>query len=78
MDIEGAEADTLIGAQKIIKDTSPLVAASVYHRFDDLWRIPWLLHTYSDQYRFFLRSYAKAGWELVVYAVPKKRLLVNI
>jgi FkbM family methyltransferase len=74
MDIEGAELDALIGAEKTICQRMPVLAICVYHRYDDLWRIPSYLHSLSDEYSIFLRPHEIENWQLVCYAVPKKRL----
>ena len=75
MDIEGSEIDALLGAQNIIKKYLPILAISAYHRSDHLWRIPALINSYSDQYRFFLRPHHLEVWDLVCYAIPLGRLL---
>ncbi len=74
MDIEGAEYDSLQGARQMLKRTSAVWAICLYHRQDDLWRIPLLINSLSDGYRLFLRRYAEECWELVCYAVPMERL----
>jgi FkbM family methyltransferase len=78
MDIEGAEMDALIGARGSIKKTLPVLAICVYHQPDHLWRIPLLIWSFSDQYRFFLRPHNEEGWDLVCYAVPVNRLKVEL
>ncbi|MCX6006832.1 MAG: FkbM family methyltransferase, partial [Chloroflexi bacterium] len=57
MDIEGAEYDALLGARRSIENALPILAICVYHQPDHLWRIPLLIQSFSDQYRFFLRPY---------------------
>lgn len=74
MDIEGAEPETLQGARRIIKKYSPTLSLSVYHRFDHLWQLPLIVKSIYGGYKFFLRTHAKACWDLVCYAVPKDRL----
>ena len=54
MDIEGAEADAIAGARRLIQDRLPLLAISVYHKQNDLWRIPLLIRSLSADYRLFL------------------------
>jgi FkbM family methyltransferase len=76
MDIEGAELDTLLGARKIIEKTRPVLGVCVYHRQDHIWRIPLLIQSFSDNYKFFLRPYDEEEWELVCYAVPVERLKI--
>lgn len=73
MDIEGAEADALAGARRIIQTHSPILAISVYHKQDDLWRLPLLIRSLSDVYRLYLRPYDEL-FDLVCYAVPSARL----
>ncbi|MDD5169363.1 MAG: FkbM family methyltransferase [Syntrophales bacterium] len=72
MDIEGAEFDALIGGRKVIEDTHPALAISVYHKQDHLWRIPLLIQSYSEHYRFFLRPHGEEGWDTICYAIPDK------
>ncbi len=77
MDIEGSELDALIGAQNTIKKNLPVLAICSYHRQDHLWRIPALIHSYADEYRFFLRPHLLEVWDLVCYAIPINRLIIK-
>lgn len=74
MDIEGSEMDALAGARKIIGRDSPVLAICVYHKQDDVRRVPLLMSQMFDEYRFFLRPHEVEGWDLVCYAVPARRL----
>lgn len=74
MDIEGAEMDALVGAHDTISSKLPILAICLYHRFDDLWRIPLFINSLTDAYRLFLRPHEIEGWQLVCYAIPKSRL----
>jgi len=74
MDIEGAEPDALEGASDIIKDKTPVLAVSVYHQIDHLWRILSLINNIKDGYAFFFRPHAAGGWDYILYAVPQERL----
>jgi FkbM family methyltransferase len=76
MDIEGAELDALRGAQETLPQLSPALAICVYHRYDDLWRIPAYISSITDEYSMFLRPHEIEGWQLVCYAIPKKRLAI--
>ncbi len=71
MDIEGAEKEAIIGAKKIIKDESPILAISLYHKPQDLWELPLLINEINPNYDMFLRIYGSMGLELVLYCVPK-------
>jgi len=75
LDVEGDESEALIGAQRIIGKKSPILAVCIYHRLDDLWRIPLLIQSFFTGYRYFLRAHNEEGWELVCYAVPNSRVL---
>jgi FkbM family methyltransferase len=68
-DIEGGEYEALLGASKFIASQKPTIAVCVYHRPDDLWRLPCLLQSLNPAYRFHLRAHDHEGWETVLYAV---------
>ncbi|MGB8013050.1 MAG: FkbM family methyltransferase [Terriglobales bacterium] len=74
MDIEGAELDALEGARRSIQTHRPILSICVYHKQDDLWRIPLFIHALVEDYRLFLRPHYGDGWDLVCYAVPANRL----
>jgi hypothetical protein len=73
MDIEGAEMDALRGARETIQKHKPILSICVYHRQDDLWRVPLLIESMAEGYRFYLRPHDVDGWQLVCYAVPEGR-----
>jgi len=75
IDVEGAEPEVLRGAARILRERRPVVAACLYHRQEDLWRIPRLLRDLSPDHRLYLRRYSDECWELVCYAVPDERLV---
>ena len=54
-DIEGFEQEALLGARGHIVNEHPRLLISVYHGNDDLWQIPRLIHSFSSDYRFYLR-----------------------
>lgn len=74
MDIEGAETDALLGARETIRKAQPVLAICVYHRQNDLWRIPLLMRELMPGAAIFLRSYFLDGLDTVCYAVPRNRL----
>lgn len=73
LDIEGAEMDALKGAAGLIRQHKPMLAVSVYHQQDHLWRIPLYLKTLFPGYQFFLRPHNEEAWDLVCYAIPVER-----
>lgn len=68
MDIEGAEMEALLGAQRTIREARPDLAICAYHRPDHLWSVPLLLDGWGLGYRMTLRVHCHAGFELVLYA----------
>lgn len=78
MDVEGHEPEALAGAKMLIEHHSPILAISVYHKYNHLWQLPLYMRSLSDNYRFFLRAHRAAAWDLVCYAVPIDRLDHNI
>ena len=57
MDIEGSEHEALRGAYHIIAQDKPKLAISVYHKYGDIWEIPYyIINNYQGQYRIYLRQ----------------------
>ena len=69
MDIEGSEIEALYGIKDIIKKYKPKLAICVYHKSDDLWRIPLILKRWVPEYHLYLRHYFPNQYETVCYAV---------
>lgn len=69
LDIEGAEYDAISGAKQIIQKYKPKMAVCVYHKVDDLWKLPSLILQYNPDYKFYLRHYSVNSWETVLYAL---------
>jgi FkbM family methyltransferase len=72
MDIEGAEYEALLGARALIQRDRPGLAICVYHRPSHLWQIPLLIQSWDLGYRFWLRSHAHSGYEMVLYAQAER------
>jgi hypothetical protein len=75
MDIEGAEGEALEGSRDLISKHHPILSICLYHRQNDLWRIPLRIHSMYPGYRHFLRAHEGDGWQTVGYAIPPGRLL---
>lgn len=73
LDIEGSEKEALRGAKKTIKKDRPILAVCAYHRIEDLWEIPLLIHNIVPDYKFYLRRYDDMAWDGVCYGVPNER-----
>ena len=71
--LEGAELPALHGARETIAKYRPIIAATVYHNADGIWRTPdWLMSNLPD-YRFLFRNHCWCGAGAVVYAIPNER-----
>ena len=74
MDIEGAELPALYGAERVLNESRPVLAISIYHSFDDVVDIPLYLMQKMDKYKFFLRHHSYTWGETVLYGIPQERL----
>lgn len=68
MDIEGSEYEALVGAEETIKKWTPRLAISIYHRPEDILKIPEYLHQLCPEYKFAIRHYTNYLWDTVLYA----------
>jgi len=75
LDVEGAEVEVLAGGAETITRARPIVACALYHRCDDLWRIPLALHAMLPGHRFFVRGHAEECWDAAAYAIPSERAM---
>lgn len=72
MDIEGAEYKALLGAVDTIQKFKPRLMISVYHKQDDLIKIPLLIKSLNYDYEFYLRHYRSMSvQETVLYAIDR-------
>ncbi len=70
MDVEGAEAETLLGMQKTLNTFHPKLCISVYHKPEDMITLPLLLEQLCPGYRMYLRrNRSLPAWEILLYAV---------
>lgn len=71
--LEGGELAALKGARDTLRRHRPIVAATVYHNSDGIWKTPlWLMQELPD-YKFLFRLDAWCGTGAVVYAIPNER-----
>lgn len=79
MDLEGSEIPVLMGATGLISRSTPVLAIAAYHKYDDLYSIPKLIHSINKNYKFFLRKYIgyspNAFNEFIIYCVPEFRTI---
>ena len=69
-DVEGSEAAALMGSTVLIKTYRPALLVSLYHRSEDLFALPLLVHDLNPDYRFYLRRMAGIpAWDINLYCV---------
>lgn len=69
-DIEGSEADALLGAKKLIARCRPVITMAMYHRPGDMWELPLLVNQLAGDYKFYIRQHDNNSFEAVFYAIP--------
>ena len=71
-DVEGLEYEALLGSQKIIRNDSPDLLVSMYHKSEDMYALPLLVKKLNPSYKLYLRRlpYIPA-WDLNLYATTK-------
>ncbi|MCM1541796.1 MAG: FkbM family methyltransferase [Blautia sp.] len=69
MDIEGAEMEALTGACRTIQENKPKLAICIYHKYEDLYRIPMYVKSLVPEYRIYIRHYSDTPSETVMYAI---------
>ena len=69
-DVEGLEYDALMGSKRIIANHSPDMLVSMYHKSEDMFLLPTLVHKLNPEYKLYLRRlpYIPA-WDLNLYAI---------
>lgn len=68
MDIEGAELNALVGAKETIKKYKPKLAICIYHKYDDLWKIPFYVKELVPEYKLYIRHHSLGCFDTVLYA----------
>ncbi len=69
-DVEGAEHEAILGSRTLIDRDHPALLISAYHRSEDIFALPLLLHFLAPSYRLFLRrAPGIPAWDINLYAV---------
>lgn len=68
-DVEGSEREALLGSAETVKRCEPRLMVSLYHRNEDLFALPLLLHRLFPAYRgFYLRRRGGVpAWDINLY-----------
>ena len=68
MDIEGAEPEAIIGAEKILLSQKPKLALSAYHRPEHIFELILYLNSLNCGYKFWLGHHRENMWSTILYA----------
>ena len=70
MDVEGAETEAIIGAAKTIRRCKPKLAISAYHKHSDIYKLPILIKSLNNDYKFYIRHFGYTLFDMVLFAIP--------
>lgn len=69
-DVEGSEYEALIGSEKTIKLYKPKLCVSIYHRSEDMFKLPLLVHSLNPDYKLYIRRFMSIpAWDLNLYSI---------
>lgn len=71
--LEGGELNALRGGLATLRRQRPILAITVYHHPDGLWRTAAFLNEALTGYRLLMRMHGWCGTGAVVYAIPDER-----
>ena len=68
-DVEGSERHALEGSRETISRFAPDLLVSMYHRSEDVFELPIMIHEMNPQYKLYLRRFSYLpAWDLNLYA----------
>ena len=71
-DVEGAEAEAIVGSDNVIKRNMPALLISAYHRSEDLFKLPLLIKRKYPEYALYIRrTMCLPAWEIALIAVKR-------
>ena len=70
MDVEGAEREAIAGAAQTIRQYRPKLNLAAYHKSEDFFQLPLLIHALCPDYQLYLRHHPYVpAWDTNLYAV---------
>lgn len=70
MDVEGAEYMALKGAEHTLKRDCPKLNIAAYHRSEDIFTLPLMIHDLNPKYKIYIRQHPYIpAWDMNIYAV---------
>lgn len=72
IDVEGAEENAILGAKETITNYSPKLNIALYHRNEDMFKIPLLINSINKKYKLYMRHNPYIpDWDTNLFAVCK-------
>ncbi len=69
IDVEGAEEQALLGGRTVLQRDKPKLNLALYHRSEDIFKLPLLLKEINPSYRLYLRQHPHIpAWDSNLYA----------
>ncbi len=70
IDVEGAEKEMLIGAEKTLSQYKPQLCMAVYHRSEDIFSLVNKINEINGDYKIFLRHHPHISfWDTNIYCI---------
>ncbi|MBQ8409199.1 MAG: FkbM family methyltransferase [Clostridia bacterium] len=71
-DVEGSEREAILGSLQTIETYRPALMVSLYHRSEDIFELPLMIHERFPDYKFYIRrrEYIPA-WDTALIAVKQ-------
>ena len=70
IDVEGAEENALRGAKETIANFRPKLNVALYHRNEDMFRLPLLISELNRKYKFYMRHHPYIpDWDTNLYCI---------
>lgn len=69
-DVEGSEEQAILGSAETIKQYKPRLIVSLYHRTEDMIKLPLLIHSINPEYKMYLRHHPYIpAWDTDLYCI---------
>ena len=69
-DVEGADAEALLGMRNTLKLFKPKLNFAAYHRFEDIFKLPLLISKLNPDYQIYLRHHPYIpAWDTNLYCI---------
>ena len=69
-DVEGADAQALLGMRHTLRLFKPKLNFAAYHRFEDIFKLPLLIHALNPDYQIYLRHHPYIpAWDTNLYCI---------